>query len=223
MPAPITGQVGLAFASDGANIPVRQGRQGDVTVSELHGRFYEQNYRGNLYGNGVVALTALTANTITLVATATPILGVWNPLVSTVNLVLLQATLAAGANNTATVGCGAFVWATSTGNAALTLGTAPFNHRTLVASGSQAKGLAFIALTGLTNNLVVQEGADFPTPNIITTTAIPTTVQTPTVSYTQNIDGSLIVPPGGVLALLNTVSSTTVSVTGRLLWEEVPV
>ena len=39
----------------------------------------------------------------------------------------------------------------------------------------------------------------------------------------QYFEGSLIVPPGGVLALLNTVSSVTHSVTARLLWEEVPV
>jgi hypothetical protein len=31
------------------------------------------------------------------------------------------------------------------------------------------------------------------------------------------------VPPGAVLALLNVTSTTTVSVTGRLLWEEVPL
>lgn len=223
MALPVTGQVGPAVVADGVTTqPFRQGKGADIINSQLHGRFYEQTYRGNVYGNGTTALTALTANTITLTASTTPILGVWNPLVSTVNLVILQATLASGPNNTATVGAGIFVWATSTGNAALTLGTAPFNHKTLTSAGSQAKGLAFIALTGLTNNLVVQEMADFPTATIITTTAIPTTVQTPTVTYTQNVDGSIIVPPGGVLALLNTVSSTTVSVHGRLLWEEVP-
>jgi|SRR5712671_2934476 len=221
MALPISVQVGPQTVADGATATARGGKTAEVMVSELHGRFYEQVYRGNVYGNGTLALTALSANTITLTASTTPILGVWNPASSLVNLVILQATLNAGINNTASVGPGAFVWASSNGNAALTLGTAPFNHKTLTAAGSAAKGLAFIALTGLTNNLVVQESADFPSPTIITTTAIPTTVTTPSVSYTQNVDGSFVVPPGGVLALLNTVSTTTVSVTGRLLWEEV--
>lgn len=222
MPLPVTGQVGPATLADGVTTqPFRQGRGGDLIASELHGRFYEQTFRGNVYGNGTTALTALSANTVTLTATTTPILGAWNPPSSLVNLVILQATLNAGINNTASVGPGAFVWATSNGNSALTLGTAPFNHKTLTASGSAAKGLSFIALTGLTNNLVVQESADFPNPTIITTTAIPTTVTTPSSIFRQDVDGSIIVPPGGVLALLNTVSTTTISVTARLMWEEV--
>src|SRR4029077_18444149 len=219
----IGGQTGIQNAGDSAFIPLRQGRQGDLIVSEFHGRFYEQTYRGNVYTNGTTTIQALTANTITLTNTTTPILGVWNPLSSTVNLVILQAALASGGNNTATVGSGAFVWATSTGNSAISTGTAPFNTKTLVASGSQAKGMSFVALTGLTNNLVVQVAADFPLVTLITTTAVPTTVFTPTTMAVANIDGSIIVPPGGVLALLNVTSTTTVTVHGRLMWEEVPI
>ena len=224
MATEISGKMGPATGSTGSTQnPFRQSNTGEFNSSDVHGRFYEQTYRGNVYGNGTTALTALSANTITLTNTTTPILGVYNPLSSTVNLVILQATLASGINNTATTGAGIFVWATSVGNSAISTGTNPFNHKTLTSSGSQAKGLSFIALTGLTNNLVVQESSDFPTPTIITTAALPATVQTPTVTYTQNIDGGFIVPPGGVLALLNTVSTTTVSVHGRLKWEEVPL
>lgn len=224
MGIPVTGQVGIQAISDGATqAALRQGRTGELIVSELHGRFYEQNFRGNVYGNGPLTLTPLSANTITLTATTTPILGVWNPASSTVNLIILQATLASGINNAASTGGGAFVWATSVGNSAISTGSTPFNHKTLTAAGSQAKGMGFVALTGLTNALVVQETADFPSPTIITTAAVPTSVQTPTVPYTQNIDGAFIVPPGGVLALLNVTSTTTISVTGRLMWEEVAI
>lgn len=223
MPAANYTQAVTASGAVGSILPQTSDLQAGTLVSELHGRFYQQTFQGKVYGNGTLALTALTANTITLTATTTPILGVWNPLSSTVNLVILQAALASGINNAASTGAGIFVWATSTGNAALTLGTTPFNHKTLTAAGSQAKGLAFIALTGLTNNLVVQEAADFPTATIITTATVPTTIQTPSVMTRQDIDGALTVPPGGVLALLNTVSTTTISVHGRLLWEEVAV
>lgn len=217
----LQGNQGQTGKQTGQNITFGVGEFSDGLFTEFQARFYEQNFRGQMYGNGVTALTALTANTITLTNTTTPILGVWNPANSGVNLVILQATLAAGINAAAATGAGAFVWAASVGNSALTLGASPVNHKTLAAVGSAAKGLSFIALTGLTNNLVLLEAADFPTPTIITTAAVPTSVQTPTVSYTQNIDGSLIVPPGAVLALLNTASTTTVSVTGRLLWAEV--
>jgi hypothetical protein len=39
----------------------------------------------------------------------------------------------------------------------------------------------------------------------------------------EEFDGAIIIPPGGVLALLNTVSTITVNVASMLLWEEVPI
>jgi hypothetical protein len=215
--------VGVQNLSDGAQgVIARAGRQGEQIVSELHGRHYEQTLRGAMFSNGHLALTPLSANTITLGATTTPILGLWNPPGSGVNAVIIQASLTAGINNTAATGPGAFVWATSTGNNAITTGSTPF-ARFLGSAVSKVKGMAFVPLTGLTNNLVVQEASDMISPTVITTTAVPTTVVTPMINNVQIFDGGLIIPPGGVLALLNTVSTTTISVYGRVKWEEVPV
>src|SRR6267154_1528373 len=150
-------QVGATKSGNTAQPPLRSGTLGDAIVSELHGRFYEQCFQGNLFSNGVTA-TALTANTITLTATTTPILGVWNPHSSTANLVLSQAGLSVFANNlTSGAGPGTFVWASSINNAAITTGNAPWSRKTLSQNGSQAKGMSFVALTGLTNNLVIME------------------------------------------------------------------
>ena len=203
----------------------RAGQQGDLIVSELHGRFYEQTYRGNAYFIGNTALSALSANTISLTATTTPILGVWNPSASTVNLVMQQAMLTCVANNlTSGAGPGAFVWALSLNNGAISTGSNPYNAKTLATSGSQAKGFfGTTALTGLTNNLAVVAGAALPSPSGLTYTTLASTALLPSYQGVENIDGSIIVPPGGVLALLNTVSSTVFSVAGRLSWEEVPV
>lgn len=220
--AVIQGNVGVQNSGDGNLVIGRFGRTGELIVSELHGRFYEQTSRGAMFSNGLAALTALSANTITLTATTTPILGIYNPLGSGINAVVTQAVLGTGANNTATVGPGIFVWASSTGNTALSTGTVP-TPRFLGGAAAKCKGLAGIALTGLTNNLVVSHAADIPVPTIITTAAMPATIQTPTVIGIENIDGAFIIPPGGILALLNTVSTVTTSVHGRLLWEEVPV
>jgi hypothetical protein len=227
------GTVGPSYANDGS-VPaagVRIGRTGETMVSEIHGRFYEQVYRGNVFSIGTT-LSALSANTITLVAATTPILGVWNPPASTVNLVMLQAALGVvtNAGAAATTGHGALVWASSVGNTAITTGQSPFNHKTLATTGSQAKAYQLggaVALTGLTNNLVIFEGADLP---IIAGTATGTITASTTdpsqfkgFTAVHNFDGALIVPPGGVLALLNTTSTTTTSAVGRLLWEEVPL
>lgn len=214
---------GVQNTGDGTN-PIRGGKQGDQIVSELHGRFYEQVYRGNVYSIGTTAPVALSANTITLTATTTPILGVWNPLNSPVNLVILQATLQDFLNNVTSVALGAFVWAASAANGGISTGLTPFNRKTLSAAGSQAKGFAgATALTGLSNNLVVLGGAPFPTASGLLTTTVAAATPTPSVGAIYNCDGAYIVPPGGVLALLNTISVTTHSVYGDLFWEEVPV
>jgi hypothetical protein len=62
-----------------------------------------------------------------------------------------------------------------------------------------------------------------PSPSGLTYTTLASTALLPSYAGTENFDGSIFVPPGGVLALLNTVSSTVFSVAGRLTWEEVPV
>lgn len=220
----ISGDVGPQLGADGTGLPMRQGRQGDVIVSELHGRFYEQVLRGNTYSIGSGA-TALSANTITLTATSTPIVGVWNPSTSTVNLVILQCAAQVYINTLTTpVGSGPLVLASSIGNTVITTGSAPFNRKTLASTGSQAKGFpGGVALTGLTNNLVVFDAADIANTTIITHGTVTAVTGQSSVGGVHNFDGSLIVPPGGVLALYNTTSTTTCSVASRLMWEEVPI
>jgi hypothetical protein len=43
------------------------------------------------------------------------------------------------------------------------------------------------------------------------------------VAQIDNIDGAIVVPPGGVLALLATGTPVAVSAASSLLWEELPV
>ena len=221
----LQGVVGAPAQSQAPGTPVnvRIGQLGEQIASELHGRFYEQVYRGNVYTGGVTK-TDLTANTITLTATTTPILGLWNPSTSTVNAVILQANLTCIANSlTSGAGPGVFVWAASTGNGAISTGSAPWNCKTLTASGSQCKHFPFVALTGLTNNLVIVGGAEFPSPGMVTYTTLVSTSLSPGFQSVASIDGGIIVPPGGVLALLNSQSCTTFACSGRLVWEEVPI
>src|SRR5690242_20627765 len=106
----VSGQVGPQTLADGVGTqPIRQEKSGALVFQELHGRFYEQVYRGSVYSAGS-GVTPLSANTITLTATTTPIVGVYNPSTSTVNLVILQVAVNAYANTLTTpVGPGAFV------------------------------------------------------------------------------------------------------------------
>src|SRR6266404_852126 len=147
------GQVGPQVAADGSTPIVRFGRSAEVIVQELHGRFYEQAFRGNLYSIACQPVTALASTTILLTSSAQPIVGVWNPLSSPVNLAILQVMLQDMINTVTTPALpGAFVIAASTGNGSLTAGLNPVNRRTLASAGSQAKAFSLSTaslLTGL--------------------------------------------------------------------------
>jgi hypothetical protein len=224
----VCGQVGPSVLSDGVETqPFRQGRAGEQIIQQLHGRYFEQVLRGNVYSIGCVP-TALSAATIALTASGQPIVGIWNPVTSGVNAVILQAMLVDFINNVTSVALGGFVWASSLGNNAnMSASLAPFNRKTLASVGSQCRAFSLSTaslLTGLTTTpLVVFEPAEFNTASGLLTTTVSAATPTPSVSGVQNFDGSLIVPPGGILGLFNTVSVTTHTVSARLMWEEVPV
>lgn len=224
----IQGQVGPQIGSDGAYPVARLGKSGEVVVQELHGRFYEQNYRGNVYSDGlatVVAITAATYNIATLGATCTPICGLWNPSTSVVNAVLLHATLNTIKTALQNTGCGPFFWATSVGNTALTLGSTPLNRKTLSNSGATCKGMSNVALTGLTNNLTVKGASQLfgGSSSIAAFLETQAGMATTHVSARELFDGEWIIPPGGVIALLAGSAPVAVSATAMLVWEEVPV
>lgn len=223
-----TGQVGPQVAGDGSSVPLRQDRSGATVVQELHGRFYEQNFRSALFSAGM-SITSISNATFTvggIGATTTPVVGVWNPSTSTVNLVLLQASLAVSQTALQATGPGGFVWAMSTANAAISTGAAPLNRKTLALSGSFGKDMSGVAVTGITNALVPRFGSSLGGGSAIGAAFLATQAGAQTVqaaSNVENIDGAIIVPPGAIVALLTTLTAVGHSAASALLWEEVPV
>lgn len=217
-------RVGPVYGGTGTAPPFTASISGSQRVGDAHARFMDAAMRGALYSIGSGA-TALSANTISLTATTTPIVGVYNPIGSNTNLVILQIAAQVYINTLTTpVGSGALVIASAISTVALTLGSAPFNRKTMVSAGSVAKGFpGGVALTGLTPNLVIIEGVDIQNTTTLTHGTITAVSEQFSVGGCHNFDGSLIVPPGGVLALLNTTSTTTCSVASRMLWEELPI
>ena len=211
---------------DGKSNPVAAaGRQNETLASELHGRYYTQAYQGNLYSDGMnlTSISNVTFTTGTLGATCTPIAGVWNPLASPVNLAVLQAILGVTITALQATGAGPFVWATATAQSALTLGNAPLNRKTLLAAGSQAKGLAGVALTGLSGNLVVRSAAALGGGAAYNASLLGTAAgfMPELITNLDDVGGSILVPPGGILALLATTTPVAHSASSTLVWEEV--
>lgn len=223
----IEGQVGEKLLAEGANETFRQSKTGEICTTDTHARFYEAASRGKLFGGGMTTTTiaAATYTTATLGATCTPIIGLYNPTGSGKNFVVMQAKAIPVNTALQTTGAGALMWCTSIGNGALTLGTNPLNLLTLQATGSVGKDMSGIALTGLTNNLVVRFASGLGSGPMNNTSFLQTAVGalSPQVPNVDNVDGSIIVPPGGVLALLSTTQAVAISIASSLIWEEVTI
>jgi hypothetical protein len=212
----IQGQVGPSSTqsvSPGATPAVRQGQLGDVIVSELHGRYYEQAYRGNLFTLSVSTAAAITA--YVGAAGGTPMLAVYNPVSSGKNIVPIQV----GYNNVvAASGAGTVSFALWFGPTAVitqaTL-TNPVNNATLNRTGSVTQCFTNVALTSstaLTNAYPVGFYYWATAAGVIQTDR-----------NLSDINGSIIVPPGTMIALGGSAALTSATWIGSLTWEEVPI
>src|SRR5882672_696976 len=104
------GQVGApsnVSAADGSNLPALQGQQGEIITSELHGKYYTQNKRGNVF----YASTAGAGVTVSIFSNASFTgLAVWNPQGSGKNLSMIRSVVGCnGAAATAEAGLG-YAW-----------------------------------------------------------------------------------------------------------------
>jgi|ERR1051326_8829853 hypothetical protein len=219
-------QVGPKVLADGAIATARGEKSGSLLVTDAHGRFQEAAYRGALFSAGMTAtsIANVTFTTATTGATATPIIGVWNPLFSGKNLVILQARVQLINTNATTTSPGAFMWMSNTGQSAISTGIVPLSRLSLVASGSVAKGFANTALTGMTGALTVQEASGLQPANGSNYSQVGTAAGFAfggVELVTDPIDGAFIVPPGGVLGLFCTTTPVAVSAASSILWEEI--
>jgi hypothetical protein len=176
-------------------------------------------------GAALTAINNATFTSATTGVTATPIIGIWNPLNNPKYCIIEQAQLAVVMTALAATGPGGFVWMTSAGNALITTGLTPINSLSFLAGGSAVKGFAGAALTGMSGTLVVLRGSGLGggSAENVSFTATAVGMQTQQITQVENIDGSIVVPPGGVLALMATTTPVAHSVVAGLVWEEVPL
>jgi hypothetical protein len=220
------GQVGKTL---GQGVTVGTGEFSEILTSELTGRFYEATYRGFKFmcatpGGGVqLAATHLFS---TAIATFTPILCLYNPIGSIKNLVIQQAFCGLTAAPLATpTQTGGFLLVVNSGQTITNAQTAsPVSANTLRSSGSGsiAVGITNAALTGAVGNSIVLRALGGPV-EIVTTTANATAL-TSTIAV-EDIAGSVIVPPGGYVAIANGISNAVAGhlVTAGFVWDELPI
>ena len=217
------GQVGApatASATAGANLPALQGRQGDLIASELHGKYYTQNYNGNLF----YASTAAAGVTLSIFSNASYTgLGLWNQSL-TKNLSIVRTMVGCNAAAaTAEAGLG-YAWL----NAGFVLATAaPFSATTPitatrgscnigVASGQGTSAAAAFSAATLTTAATWGRFSGLSSSTGAITTQIALGM------FIENFDGDMIVPPGYALLMTSAIASGgTFGLTA--VWEETPV
>jgi hypothetical protein len=223
----IFGQVGApsnTSAPDSTNLPILQGKQGDVIASELHGKYYTQNYRGNLY----YASTAAAGVTVSIFSNASYTgLALWNQSsgANAKNLSIVRTLWAPQTVNTAVAGLG-YAWLQNAGTA---IGTAaPLSAITAVTA---TRGPANTALTsGQGNSVAVAVSAATLTTAMgwgrfsggaVATGAI--TVQTSLGVIIEEFDGTMLVGPGSFWAMTSAIASGGTAWGLSAIWEETPL
>jgi hypothetical protein len=213
----IQGQVGApALAGSlgpGTTPPIRQGQQGDVIVSELHGRYYEANRNGTMFMLSLTGATVASANISPVNGTNTsPLATIFNPIGSGKNISIVRVT------QTTTSGTpgGPLVWNVLAVPQTITntVFTLPWNMSTLLQQGSIAKTWLGQAIGSSTVLGTVFRSAGGPTA-VAATGAI--------MSYQEEHAGNFIIPQGQAVSLCATAAGTTHIVSVVVEWEEVPV
>lgn len=195
--------IGTQNGADGTTpVTARGGQQGDQIVSELHGRYYEQTVRRNIFSINTQG-TAVT--TTAALATTWTGLGIANPAGSGVNLVLLQfsvAQFAAGA--AAAVGL-------LGGTGVLTATLAPQSRHIGSGAVSLARGSATDTIS--TPLLIATYGS---------VGSLATTGYGLQIGLCVDIGGAITVPPGSFIGTYTSIVTTTALNFG-FVWEEVPL
>lgn len=214
--------IGPIVSGDGQTSDrLRAGNNRELIVSDLRGRFAEAAARGILFD----AMTALAGTTIVAgnvappAAAAATVLSVYNPEGSGVDLEILIGWLM---HISGTPGAGAWAWCggRAIGGTAITAaqnngGTAaagPFGTR-IPSGASKAKVFTQTALTGGPLHAVTR-----PFPSAQFAGAIAAT--TPNQVVIDDVAGSIIVQPGGVVSLAPPAAGTTHIVAAGMLWQE---
>jgi hypothetical protein len=199
------GVVGVQNNPDSSNpITVRLGKQGDQIASELHGRYYEQTYRQNVFSvqGAATTTTAGTAATFTGLA-------VGNPVGSGVNLVINKITITQAAALTASTNIGIMYGPVLA--APITASLTTINNHFAGGAASKAVATAGQTITAPTTWILLSGSGSGAM-----------TVPLLVASVVTDLEGSLIIPPGYFLASYTSAASTT-ALLFYFQWEEVPI
>jgi hypothetical protein len=227
MGMPVTGQAqGLVLNTSqksGQPAALSTGWHNELVCTQLLPKFASLTLSGALFSvsSAGAGQAQVGANLFsTAIATSQPIVGVFNPSGSGKNAIITKAYIGISAFPASATATGGFLWAVASNQVITQAGTVPTNHLTLKQSGSSMVGIVNQALTGATGSLIVLRPMTCAIPNV----AMPATATSGAFQIMEEeIEGAIVVPPGGFAGIYNGITGTTATFLGGLSWTELPV
>lgn len=204
-----SGQVGPQTVGDGTGLqPFRQARLGELVVSELNGRYYEQVSRGRVF----MAQATVTAPVIYTTAAGTGGPLVWNPPTSGVNLAVLAVTCGITVVTTVAAALGL---TGNTGQTSAPTSTTAIDSRSNCLIGGAASNSTPYRVGTPTN-----AGGFFLPLVDLHTGAL--TVDNFGLGWID-VGGLIVCPPGGWVSIAASATATTTVAQLGMVYSEIPV
>jgi hypothetical protein len=195
--------------SGNPTLPV--GTFGEVYTSELAPAYYSLVKAGRVF---TVSGAGVNGSAFVGGAAGTPLIGLYNPANSGVDLAIISATYAFRTTGTAAASTDINFWMANQSAPVTGTQTQARNIYTQLTAGSSAWAMVNTANTGAAASALVR-------PSL----SIGTTAASPTLSLGVMVDeirGGLVVAPGCYLALGQSVALTAASLDVSLTWAEIP-
>jgi hypothetical protein len=205
----MTGQVGtppINSATDGAEYKILLGKQTELLVSELHGKYATQNWRGNVSTAALSSASALVAPA----TNATPNFCIWNPAGNTtaVELISMQYGYVSGTPAAAAFGYSYVPMAGATygGTSAISAFTALTVRSAIVGKAYAGNIMAGSAATctgtaPAAGTLLRWSG--------LSNGALPSASVAAGVTLVEYFDGSIIIPPNTLFYPVTSAASVS--------------
>jgi hypothetical protein len=199
---------GPSTLSDGTSASERQSRTGEMLSTNVHGKYYDQAFRGKLFHCDFgVSATGIALSTIG----TSPGVALWNPAGSGVNLSLISVRLGMVSS---TLVLGAIMHGANTNTtAAATTGTA----------GTVVPGLFGSAFAALGKPLYTVTLPANPTPVRVFAYKQPTIATGNSFVLEDLVDGQMAVAPGATWSLYTIAADTSPLWKISVSWEEIPI
>ena len=209
------GPIAQTSIANGNIIPQRAGQLGEVITSRLHGDFYEQTYRGNIFLGASNTSSTLTNGYLSTTYSG---LCLYNPIASLVNLVLLKVGY-----SYIQIPTNAFTIGLMCGNGTNSDIYFKYPQKTFNGFIGGANLNVATGLMGQANFIITLNSTPVVT-HIFS--SVTTGSASNAIGYGNQIvdlDGAIILSPGSYVAFYSSADNPIPAFQGSFCWEEVPL